>query len=449
MLNRSLTIFVSKLLGYGIRLFLPFFLVRLMTVAEFGAYRQFFLIEVYIAILFQLGVNQALYYFVPRDERNAGAYFVNSLVLNILIYSAAFTLIGLVRQPLGAWLNMAILDEAFGYLVAYTLIWMLIVSCDCYLTSRQKVKASAFFEVAGQLGTSILTVAAAFHWGDLHRIFLAMTIGRAIQLLALLCYIHFRLHGFRAERYFRDIKVQIRYGVVLGLAGTALSFQEKLHQLFISRYYGTESFAIYSVGCTDIPVMRILSQAVAVVALGQFALMEKEGDWQGIRSQWTRILTSMYAAAIPTVILLIAVSEPLIRIMFTESYIDAVPVFRVNALIKLSLIFNATLVLRAMNRNDVTLRVNLITLLVTPFALYGGMMLAGMTGVIAAHFVLLMGARIVLVYWLNRMTKADLAYVVGPRALWTFYRETAAKVGDRGRKLLPGRKTAISSEDGP
>ena len=73
MLNRSLIIFASKLIGYCIRLILPVILVRIMTVADFGAYRQFFLIEMYVVTLFQFGINQALYYFVPRDERNAGA----------------------------------------------------------------------------------------------------------------------------------------------------------------------------------------------------------------------------------------------------------------------------------------------------------------------------------------------------------------------------------------
>ncbi len=436
MLNRSLTIFVSKLIGYTIRLVLPYFLVRLISVAEFGAYRQFFLAELYIAILFQLGVNQALYYFVPRDERNAGAYFVNSLALNVVIFAAAFTLVGFVREPLSAWLNMPILDDAFSYLVLYTMIWMLIVSCDCYLTSRQRVKASAAFEVAGQFIASVMTVAAAFYWRDLERIFQAMCVARAAQLLAMLVYTHWRLRGFRAERYLQDVWAQVRYGVVLGLAGTALTFQMKLHLLFVSRYYGTETFAIYSVGCTEIPVVQILSQSVAVVALGKFALMEKERNWAGIRDLWTRILTSMYAVALPTIGLLLLVSEPLVRFMFTETYIGAVPIFRVNTLISLSIIHNATLVLRAMNRNDISVRVNVATLVVTPFALYGGMVVAGLTGVIAAQLVLLVAARLALLAWLNRISGARLAYLVGPRAFWTFYRETWHKlVGTLAAKL--------------
>ena len=73
MLNQSLYIFASKIAGYGIRLVLPYFLVRTLSVEDFGSYRQFFLLEMYIGGLFQFGLNQALYYFIPRDQKNAGA----------------------------------------------------------------------------------------------------------------------------------------------------------------------------------------------------------------------------------------------------------------------------------------------------------------------------------------------------------------------------------------
>jgi O-antigen/teichoic acid export membrane protein len=440
MLNRSITLFVSQLTSYGVRLVVPFFLVRLMTVAEFGAYRQFFLLELYIALLFQFGSNQSLYYFVPRNERNAGAYFVNCLMLNILTFTAAFTLIGLVREPVSVWLNMAILNDLFWYLVIYKFIWIQVISCDCYLLARQKVKASALFGVLGQVVVSIMTVTAAFYWRDVERIILAMTVARTVQLVGMLAFIQFRLHGFRAEKYLEEIWSQLRYGVVLGMAGTVWTVQARLHQLFISRYYGTESFAIYSVGCTDIPIMQLFSQSVSVVALGRFAVLERQKDWNGIRNLWTRILTGMYAVAGPTIILLLIVSEPLIRIWFTETYIDAVPIFRISALMKLQYILNATLVLRAMNRNDVSIWVNLAILLVTPFALYSGMTVGGMTGVITAQLFLLLAGRLILMTWLNRISKADLGYFARPRAIIVFYRETFSKV--KGHLLAQFRREA-------
>ena len=106
MLNRSLYLFSSKMVGYAIRLILPYFLVRLLTVEDFGTYRQFFLLQVYIQLIFQMGVNQALYYFIPRDEDNAGAYFINSLLLNLVIFGLALAGLAFFREPVSAWLRM-------------------------------------------------------------------------------------------------------------------------------------------------------------------------------------------------------------------------------------------------------------------------------------------------------------------------------------------------------
>jgi O-antigen/teichoic acid export membrane protein len=423
MLNRSLYLASSKLLGYGIRLVLPYFLVRLVTVADFGAYRQFFLLDVYISTLFQLGVNQSLYYFIPRDPRNAGAYFLNSLLMNLVVFATACALIGTFREPLSAWLKMAILRDAFGHLTAFTMSLMLIAACDCYLNARQLIKVSAFFEVAGQVLASTVTVLAAFATRSLDAIIVWLVIARVVQLLAMLAYIHFRLDGFGAQRYFFGLREQIRYGLALGLAGTVWAMLQRMHEFFVSGYYGTEAYAVYSAGCTEVPIIQIFTQSVAVVALGQFAMLEQQGDWQGVRRLWSRVLTSGYAVALPTIVGFLLVSKPLVLFMFTKTYADAVPIFQINTILKFYLVFNASLVLRAMNRNDISIKVNLATLAAAPVLLYLGMRIGGIVGIIAAQAVLMLGSCLGMAALLNRVAHLRLPYVVSIGDLATFYRE--------------------------
>jgi O-antigen/teichoic acid export membrane protein len=434
-LNQSLYIFTSKLAGYGVRLLLPYFLVRLLTVGDFGAYRQFFLLEVYIGGVFQLGVNQALYYFIPRDLRNAGAYFLNSVLMNITVFTLAFTAIGLAVHPLSRWLNMAILHDAFWTLASYVVLLMLTVACDCYLTASQNVKAAAVFEVVGQVLVSVVCVVVAFATRRLEAILAGLVVARALQLLAMLVYIHWRLDGFRAERYFFGIREQIRYGVVLGAAGTLVSPLIRLHEFFVSHFYGTEAYAVYSAGCTELPVIQMFTQSVAVVALGQLALLEQQKDWDGIRRLWQRVLTSSYAVAIPFVLLFLLVSKPLILFIFTGTYADAIPIFRINTLLKLSLVFNSTLVLRAMSRNDITIWVNAVALVVAPVLLYAGMTWGGMVGIIAAQAALMIGSRLAGNMFMNRIIPVHLSCTVRPADLLALYREAWTKA----RGMLVGR----------
>lgn len=96
-LTSSLYLFTSKVLSYRMRLLLPLVLVRLLTVYDFGSYRQFFLSS-YIGALFQIGLNQALFYLVPRDVRNAGSYFINSIIMNVIAFVIIFAVVGLGRD---------------------------------------------------------------------------------------------------------------------------------------------------------------------------------------------------------------------------------------------------------------------------------------------------------------------------------------------------------------
>ena len=445
MLNQSLYIFGSKMAGYLIRLALPYFLVRLLTVSDFGAYRQFFLLEMYIAGIFQLGLTQALYYFIPRDVRNAGAYLLNSVLMNLAVFAIAFTAIGLVSGPLSTWLKMGILRDAFWTLTAYVMIMVLAIACDSFLVARQRVKAAAFFEVAGQALSSLLCVIAAFATRRLDAILIALVVARAVQLLGMLGYIHWRLHGFRAERYFFGIGEQLRYGLVLGASGTIFSLMIRLHEFFVSRYYGTEGFAIYSAGCTELPFIPMFTQSLAAVALGQFAKLEQENDWEGIRRLWHRVLVSSYAVALPVVVGLLLVSKPLILFMFTDTYAAAVPIFQINTLSKLSLVFNSALVLRAMNRNDISVWATGVSLAVAPVLLWSGYAVGGMVGIIAANALVMLICRLGGNIIMNRVIPVRLPYLVHPKDLAAFYRETWTA----GRALIASRRLGAAAPGRP
>ena len=323
----------------------------------------------YIGASFQLGLNQALYYFIPRDMRNAGAYFLNTVLMNVAVFTVAFTAIGLFADPLSRWLNIAVLHDAFWELAIYVVMLMLTVACDSYLMARQNARAAAVFEVLGQSLVAAVCVVVAFATRRLDAILIGLVFARAAHLLLMLIYIHWRLNGFLAERYFFGIREQIRYGVVLGAGGTLFTMQVRLHEFMVSRFYGTEAYAVYSAGCTELPFIQMFIQSLAVVSLGQFALLEKQNDWDGISRLWRRVLTSSYAVAIPVTLVLLLVSRPLILFMFTDTYADAIPIFRLNTLVKLGLVFNASLVLRAMSRNDITTWVAGVSLVLAPACL--------------------------------------------------------------------------------
>lgn len=427
MLRQSSVLFLAKVIGFGIRIILPVFLVRILSKGEIGTYNQFFLVETLIQTIFQLGVNQSQYFFIPRDQKNAGGYFLNCILLNLVLFSIGYGLIGLFRTQLASSLGLPVIELFYWHLAAYSILMLLNVSTQIFMIAREHITAAAVYEVSRQVLASIATLIAAYLTRDLKVIVLALIVSRLVSLVLGLLYVHLKQNGFRSERYFFDIWKQVRYGVVLGVAGMLGTLMMRMHEVTVSKFYDIETYAVYAQGLKQIPILMFFTQSLAPVALVRFARLEKEGNWQGIKDTWNEVLGSMYGVGIPITLFFILVAEPLIVLMYTDQYIAAVPIFRISALAMLFHLLNPTLILRALDRNDITLKVNIGLLIVLPVALYAGMKNFGLNGIIGAHAVVLIGGRVVSHMILNRLVPVHLPYVAPLREILAFYRKTLQK----------------------
>ncbi len=427
MLRQSSYIFAAKVIGYGIRILLPAFLVRALTKSDFGSYSQFFLIEILFQTIFQMGVNQSQYFFIPKDPKNAGAFFLNSIFLNIGLFVVAYSLIAVFRFQISDFLKMPVMAEMFWHLAAYTLLLMLSVCSATYLMARKLFKQAAVFEVTTQIFISISTLVAAFMTRDLQVILLTLVIGRLCSLIVILAYIHLKLNGFASERYFFGVGEQIRYGITLGVAGMLWTFLMRMHELSVGKFYDLETYAVYAAGCKQIPVLLFFTQSITPVALVTFSQLLADDDWEGIRKLWDKILGMMYGFGIPLTVLFILLAHPLITLMFTSEYNEAVLIFQISSVAALFQLLNPTRVLRAMDRNDVSLKVHAGIIVLLPFALYAGKMIAGIYGIIAAHGVMVILGRVTILFILNRVAPVNLRYVPPLADVWAFYRESYSK----------------------
>ncbi len=424
MYRQSAALFAAKAAGFGIRILLPVVLVRMLAKADVGAYFQFFLLEAVTMTVFQLGAAQALFYFVPRDERNAGAYLVNSLGLSVAFMAAGFALLAPFHTALAGQTGLVMLDAYFGRLAVYTTMVMVLVVLEAYTTVRGWIAATALWDVGRQVAATVATIAAAWIWRDLEHVIGALIAVRAVSIVAMAAWLHVSKRGFAAENRRVDLAAQVRYGVVLGLTGMLVTLTMRFHELFVNRFYDIETYAVYAAGIRQIPVLQYFTHSMAMVTLARFSELEKAGDWAGIRALWIRFHAGTWGLGIPVTILMVLLAKPLVLLMFTADYAGAVPIFRLNALAMLYMVMNPTLVLRAMDRNDLSLKINAAMVALLPFALYGGMKAWGLVGVIAAHGLMLMGGRLANHAALKRVAAAPLPLVPSPAAVGAFYRES-------------------------
>jgi O-antigen/teichoic acid export membrane protein len=68
--NRTAILTLSRLASYGLQLISPIFLVRLLTVADFGRYREFLLYAAILQAFAQFSINDSLLYCVPANPQS-------------------------------------------------------------------------------------------------------------------------------------------------------------------------------------------------------------------------------------------------------------------------------------------------------------------------------------------------------------------------------------------
>jgi O-antigen/teichoic acid export membrane protein len=391
--------------------------------ADVGSYRQFFLLDGTIKLLFQLGIAQSLYYFIPRDSRNADRYLINAICLNLLVFGSVYSVGYLSREHIIDIFHMEFLSAFYFQLAAYTILMMMSLCVETYLTARQQVREAAAFAVFGQLMVTIGVLLAAVVTRRLEVIFTALVVCQFLLVVTQLSFI-MRKNGRLRLRVDLDLlRTQFRYGILLGLGGGAWVVLSRVHEYYVSGTRDVESFAVYSYGCTQIPIVQLYLQSTAAVTLGMFAQHLHRENWDAVLELWRKVLRNLLGVALPAVLFLVAISEPLIKFWLTPEYYDAITIFRVNALVKISSIWNAQLVLRAMNRNDLSLWVNGAWLLGSPLAFWVGDTLAGLHGVIWAQFFVMVGNRLSLMAVLNAVSPVRLPLIIGPREILGFYRE--------------------------
>ena len=76
----ALVLMAGRGLGLVVSFCVPIVLVRIFDQAEFGTYKQVFLIYGTLFGIAQLGMAESLYYFLPRNPREGGRYVLNSMV---------------------------------------------------------------------------------------------------------------------------------------------------------------------------------------------------------------------------------------------------------------------------------------------------------------------------------------------------------------------------------
>jgi O-antigen/teichoic acid export membrane protein len=165
--------------------------------------------------------------------------------------------------------------------------------------------------------------------------------------------------------------------------------QQNLHQYAVAALFDAATFAVYSVGMMQIPIIDFIYTPTTQVLIVRMTTLLKEGSIQERLALWHDLTARLALLFFPIGIFFFLIAPDMFDFLFTETYRESVPLFQISALGILPAVFLTDGMLRCHARIPfifitMMIKIALTFLLMIPF-----IKIAGLTGAVLTTILLI------------------------------------------------------------
>jgi O-antigen/teichoic acid export membrane protein len=418
--NRTAILTLSRLASYGLQLISPIFLVRLLTVAEFGRYREFLLYAAILQAFAQFSINDSLLYCVPSNPQSPWRLARQTALLTL----CSSVLVVLMLVALDSSNGGRLVNGYVVPLAAYTLFSVNLDFWEYFWLANGRAQP-VFFYSAGRLAVRVLVVvvtASLTH--DFHAVIWALVALEAARLvaagIAMLLVDRSRQEPPLKEPW----REQLRFCIPSGTASLLAMLNRNISNVIVARWLGPVALAQYAIGRFGEPLVATVRNSVSAVILPEMVRKDREGSQPGTAlALWQKATVVNAIMLFPIVVLVARYAQPLVVMVFGSSYLGAALIMQIYMLVVIRECFDFAPALRAVNRTRPLVESNVAGLLTCAVAMLLLIPVAGLAGAMIAFVI----ASYVDVTWLGWRTLQ--AYRVRLRELlpwWSIARTALA-----------------------
>lgn len=415
--NRAAVLTLSRIASYGLTIVSPIILVRLLSVEQFGRYREFLMYATVVQTLAVFTINDSLLYFIPAEPLCRWRVVRQTA---ILIACCSVLVVG----------AMAAIDRATGGglvgnfllpLGAFTLCAANLDFWDYYWVATERT-GLVFIYASARLGARVVvaTVAAAITH-DVQTIIWALVAMEGVRLLVTVI-VWARVEKSATEPPLAEPwRAQLRFCLPSGSASVITILRRNLGGLVVAKMLGAVSFAQYAIGRYGDPVVVTLRTSVSSVVLPEM-VRRGHGSRDASLALWRRATVVNTIVLFPVVVLLLRYARPVIGIVFGKGYLAAAILLKIYLLVVVRECFDFAPALRALSQTRPFVESSALSLIMCAILLALLMPVAGVAGAMAAVAL----ATAVDAGWLAYRTMGAYHLTLGELLPWSRIGRTAA-----------------------
>jgi len=326
--DQAMVLIIGRSIGYVSTIVLGVILVRMLTKSEYGTFLQVNLIVTILPYVVILGLPAALFYFIPQLEfvevkrfilQNQLILFSLALISVVILYESGHFLVRLM--------NNMLLGELIGFIIVLLVLRILAESIEPTLISLNRATWLAGLNIASAGGNIVLTILVLWLGLGLEGIFTGMAVVLAIRILVMYVFV-LRLPGsIHPLLTIKGMTEQLKFSFPVGCGRMVSSINAKVDQVMISSWYNPEIFAIYGRGAFNVPVFPIVTRNVSNVILPKLVELGKANNRKDFLYLWHESIKKISLITLPVCVFCFLFGKELFTVLFTEAYLDSVPIF--------------------------------------------------------------------------------------------------------------------------
>jgi O-antigen/teichoic acid export membrane protein len=355
----ALLLVIGRSIGLAASFAIGIVLARLFDPAMFGTYKQFFLVYATLYGVLQLGMAESLYYFVPRQSHHTGRYVANAVVMLTAAGLLGTAALYLARTAIGGWLT----PELAGYVVPLGLFLTFTLAStvlEIVMVSRHQHMRAAITYAISDITRTVLFVIPALAIGTIRAVFIGATIFAGARLAVTLAAL-WREFGrdFRVDRslWRQQLGYALPFALAVGIEVVLINY----HQYVVAGRFDAATYAIYAIGCLQIPLFDLICTSTVNVLMVRMADAERG---RAALALWHDTVARLAFLLVPLTVFLLIGAQSLIVGLFTTTYAASVPIFMVWVLTMLPGVLAVDAVLRVYAQTRFLLVMNLVRFVV-------------------------------------------------------------------------------------
>lgn len=407
---QALWLMIARTLAFLFAFALPVLLTRTLSQNEYGIFKQVFLIITTATALLPFGFGLSAYYYLPREKDPVRR---GQIIFNILLFNAIVGFIACMALVFWPSLLAPIIGNpllpTYGVSVGVViLLWLFSSFLETVAVANQELRLATVFIVVGQLTRTGLLIMAALVFDSVQALVYAAILHGVLQCIALIWYVASRFPGFWNGFDWGLTRKQIAYALPFGLAGLLYTIQTDLHHYFVSNRFSAATFAIYSIGVAQLPLVGILRDSVSSVVLPRISYLQKNGQTREIVVLLANAIRKLAAVYLALFALLLVTGREVLTVMFTAAYVDSWPIFAINLLLLPISLLEVDAVVRAFEGyRFFLLKLQVVLSIFMVFALWYGITRFGLVGAISVVVLVNFLSRAVLAVRFSRVLGAN------------------------------------------